>query len=145
MGEEYCVAEENPWQNDSIEVYYCFNAEPSAKTRKCVKLDAYGYRKYAGTATSGTGGAANPEMSAFFADIVTTHKQAPDADTYHIIFKIPAKQEDGVVAVGADTVSFSEQINDLRSLDDLNNMYCSGGNRPDYSNWFTFSLAEKAE
>ncbi len=139
-GEAYCNAEVNPWQNDSIEIYYCFFAEPSASTRQVVKLDAYGYRMYS---DDGSNGQKHPEMSKWFADITVSHKQAPDADTYHIIFKIPAKAEDGVVAQAADTVSFSEQINDLRSLDDLNNMFCSGGNRPDYSNWFQFSLAGK--
>ncbi len=142
MGADYCNANVNPWQNDSVEIYYCFNATPSANTRKVVKLDAYGYRKYS---DDGSNGAAYPEMSAFFADITVTHKQAPAADMYHIIFKIPAKTEDGVAAVTADTLAMSEQINDLRSLEDLENMYCSGGNRPNYDNWFTFSLGAKAE
>ena len=137
-GKAYCEAEVNPWQNDSVEVYYCFNAEPSANTRQTVKMDAYGYRKYS---DDGSNGAKYPEMSKWFDEIVVTHAQAPESNTYYAIFKIPAKQEDGTPIQAADLGSFAEQINDLRSTDDLDNMYCSGGNR-NYDNWVSFSFGE---
>lgn len=138
-GKAYCEGIVNPWQNDSVEVYYCFNVEPSENTRQVVKIDAYGYRKYS---DDGSNGAEYPEMSKWFADIEVVHAQAPEADSYYAIFKIPAKQEDGTALTVGDVGAFSEQINDLRSTDDLDNMYCSGGKR-DYENWKSFSFDGK--
>ena len=125
--------------NDGIEVYYCFVDEASKATRRIVKVDAFGHRKYAG---DGTGGSMQ-EQSVFFNDIEFKFVQAPESNTYYAIFKIPAKTEAGVALQSGDRAQFSMQINDLRALDDTTNLYCSGGNR-DYSNWYSMTLG-KAE
>jgi hypothetical protein len=117
-GEEYIFAEINPAYNDNFELYYSFNVYPSKTTRRIAKVDAYGYKIFA---------AKNGEKSVYFDEIVYKHKMSKEANSYYIIYKIPAKTEAGAEMKAGDYVAVSNQINDLRSLEDVNNFFCSGG------------------
>jgi hypothetical protein len=147
-GEEYCMAEVNPWKNDAIEVHYTFNVEPTKLTRNVVKIDAFGYRKFADPIQLYT---SVKEQSNFFEEIEVTHAISKEANSYYAIFKIPAKNEEGVKVKGGDAGYFSEQINDLRSTTEPIDFICSGGYRHYYhltngtpTRWknFTFAMVE---
>ncbi len=147
-GENYCLngptpdakpykAEEvlNPWRNDVLELYYCFESKASPLTRQAVKVDAYGYRHFASKTTP----VEHPEMSVHFAEIEYKTAVSKEANTYYIIFKIPAKTEAGVAKTANDAVSFADQINDLRSDTDFYNTYCSTS-KDNYATWAYFTL-----
>jgi hypothetical protein len=138
-GEEVVFGQVNPFQNDSLELHYAFNVYPSKMTRKIAKVDAYGYRLFAGNTESAT---AAPEQSVLFNEIEYTHKLSKDANMYYIIFKIPAKTEAGALMQAGDYAAFSNQINDLRSLEDIKNFLCSGG-LYDFDNLWKFMVLGK--
>ena len=147
-GEEYCMGQAHPWQNDAREVHYTFNVEPTKRTRNVVKIDAFGYRKFANPEDDYS---SIKEQSDFFEEIVVTHAISKEANSYYAIFKIPAKSEDGVKVKGGDAGYFSEQINDLRSASEPIDFLCSGGYRHYYhlsngvaTRWknFTFAMVE---
>lgn len=128
-GRDYCEGEENPYKNDAIEIHYSFNAEPTKRTRSVVKIDAYGYRKFANSKDDYS---TIKEQSNFFEEIEVSFAQSTDTNRYYAIFKIPAKTESGEPLNAGDAVYFSMQINDLRSLEfDANGdpfeFYCIGG------------------
>ena len=138
-GEEVVFGQVNPFQNDSLELHYAFNVYPSKMTRKIAKVDAYGYRLFAGNTESATAAA---EQSVFFNEIEYTHKLSKDANMYYIMFKIPAKTEAGAAMQAGDYAAFSNQINDLRSLEDIKNFLCSGG-LYDFDNLWKFMVLGK--
>ncbi len=132
------LTNENPWQNDAVEVHYTFEVEPTKTTRNVVKMDAFGYRKFANPEWDYSSA---PEQSKFFSEIETSFKQLQDTNTYYVIFKIPAKTEDGEKLVAGDAAYFSMQITDLRSpassdpstpLESID-LYCTGGWRYYYN------------
>ena len=114
----YFLNEINPAYNDTFELYYSFNKYPEKSTRKIAKIDAFGRRVFA--AKSG-------EKSAYFNEITFTHKMSKEANSYYIIYKIPAMTEAGIEMKAGDCAAVSNQINDLRSLEDVDNFFCSGG------------------
>ena len=130
-GEAYCLSSANPWHNDAVEVHYTFDVEPTKLTRNVVKIDAYGYKKFANPEQDYS---SSPEHSNFFEEIEVSFKQAKDANRYYAIFKIPAKTEEGKAIVAGDPAYFSMQINDLQSLDNIkedgsipSDLFCIGG------------------
>jgi hypothetical protein len=132
-GEEYAMTakDDNPWETDGIEVWYSLGAEANKTTRRAIKSDAWGYRKFGGP----------NERSAFFNDITVKFAQAAESNTYYAIFKLPAKTEDGTALKAGDICYFSMQINDLRSTDDLTNLYCSGS-RSKYDRYYKLTLGQ---
>jgi hypothetical protein len=116
--DSYFLNEINPAYNDTFELYYSFNKYPEKSTRKIAKIDAFGRRVFA---------AKNGEKSAYFNEITFTHKMSKEANSYYIIYKIPAMTEAGIEMKAGDCAAVSNQINDLRSLQDVDNFFCSGG------------------
>ena len=138
-GAEWIINESEPWNNDCLELHYAFKEEASVATaRQAVKVDAYGIRMYANETLP----VDHPDMSKFFDEIECKTAASVEANMYYIIFKIPAKVEaDGSKLVAANRVSFSEQINDLRSLEDTTNRFNSSS-RTNTSTWACFTLGE---
>jgi hypothetical protein len=130
-GQEYVMANDNAWETDGIEVWYSLGAEANKTTRRAIKSDAWGYRKFGGS----------DERSAFFNDITVKFAQAPESNTYYAIFKLPAKTEDGTALKAGDICYFSMQINDLRSTEDFTNLYCSGS-RSKYDRYYKLTLGQ---
>lgn len=126
-GEAFCLGNENPWQNDAIEIWHCYNKPGNSKQ---VALDCYGYRM--------TGTVANLEEYEAIAEVNEETK------CFYMIFKIPAKDFEGNKMKPGSICYMAIQIDDLRdaevfanlpisAISEEANMYATIGNPASYT------------
>ncbi len=96
---EYVLTDKNPWQTDSVEVWYSFDG----KKLLHVDVDAWGLRLF----TDDT------SRSVHFDEVVYRVKNDRDAGVWYAEIGIPAKNESGKPLQSGDTVYVALQINDL--------------------------------
>ena len=139
-GKEYCEKEADPWQNDLIECWYKLGEQPTSKTVQRFTIDLYGYHL---GAYDGSAGGYN-SMSMFFDKMEKEVKVVEETKTSYIFFKLYAKTEGGKALEAGDVFYSTYQVNDLRDLNILANMYYSGSNQSDYANGYeNYILGEK--
>lgn len=139
-GKEYCESEVDPWQNDIIECWYKLGEQPTSKTVQRFTIDLYGYHL---GAYDGSAGGYN-SMSLFFDKMEKEVKVVEETKTSYIFFKLYAKTEGGEALEAGDVFYSTYQVNDLRDLNILANMYYSGSNQSDYANGYeNYILGEK--
>ena len=96
---EYVLTDHNPWQTDSIEVWYSFDG----KKLLHVDVDAWGLRLFTD----------DKSTSVHFDEVIYKVKNDRDAGVWYAEIGIPAKDETGTALKSGDTVYIALQINDL--------------------------------
>ena len=96
---EYVLTDHNPWQTDSIEVWYSFDGRRLLH----VDVDAWGLRLFTD----------DNSTSVHFGEVVYRVRNDKENGVWYAEIGIPAKTETGVPLKSGDTVYIALQINDL--------------------------------
>ena len=96
---EYVLTDVNPWQTDSVEVWYSFDG----KKLLHVDVDAWGLRLF--TDENST--------SVHFDEVIYRVKNDKENGVWYAEIGVPAKDEKGNALKSGDTVYIALQINDL--------------------------------
>jgi hypothetical protein len=96
---EYVLTDVNPWQTDSVEVWYSFDG----KKLFHVDVDAWGLRLFTD----------DKSESVHFDEVVYSVKNDKESGVWYAEIGIPAKDETGRALKSGDTVYIALQINDL--------------------------------
>ena len=142
-GTDYVLGQKDPWENDVLEYWFTLGAAPTNAFHQRFTVDFYGLRH---TAYDGMGDSGSfNSMSKYFDQMEYKAKVVEKDKTSYIFFKLVAKDETGA-ALQAGSVHYTAyQLDDIRDLNDLTNMYCSTSNHTNYEEgWARYTLgAEK--
>ena len=142
-GADYVNGMKDPWQNDAIEYWYTLGAPATAQFHQRFVIDFYGIRM---TAYDGMGDSGSfNSMSKYFDQMQYEVKVNEETKTSYIMFKLVAKAENGDALQPGSVHYTAYQIDDIRDINDLNNMYCSTSNKPAFETggWDRFTLGAK--
>lgn len=132
-GKDYCQSTSDPWQNDMLECWYKLGEAPTSRTVQRFTIDFYGHRlgAYDGVEFGGYN-----SMSKFFDRMEYKVEVVEEANTSYIFFKLYAKTEEGKALQAGDVFYSAYQVDDLRDLNIVANMYCAMSNQSDYENGY---------
>ncbi|MBE6696309.1 MAG: hypothetical protein E7587_07645 [Ruminococcaceae bacterium] len=141
-GTDYVLGQKDPWQNDVLEYWFTLGAVPTNAFHQRFTVDFYGLRH---TAYDGMGDSGSfNSMSKYFDQMEYKSKVVEKDKTSYIFFKLVAKDETGA-ALQAGSVHYTAyQLDDIRDLNDLTNMYCTTSNHTNYEEgWTAYTLGAK--